>query len=111
MDAMVTGRMPAGKKEAGNAVLRDLGMSASQAINWFWDYLIARRQLPQDGIEEDDRREKMAASLAFVDGFPTLDVSEDLLTMDVKQLRAERVDARYGDQEAAYKLAAEEDFR
>ena len=29
---MVTARMPAGKKEAGNAVLRELGMSASQCL-------------------------------------------------------------------------------
>jgi antitoxin component of RelBE/YafQ-DinJ toxin-antitoxin module len=34
MDAVVTGRMPAGKKEAGALVLRDLGMTSSQAINW-----------------------------------------------------------------------------
>ena len=111
MDAMVTGRMPAGKKEAGNVVLRELGMSASQAINWLWDYLISQRKLPQESDRADISQEKMAAALSFVDGFPQLEVSDDLLVMDVKQARAERLDERYGGQEASFYLVDEKDFR
>lgn len=39
-DVMVTGRMSAEKKAAGNAVLDKAGMNASQAINDVWDRLI-----------------------------------------------------------------------
>ncbi|MBO4365573.1 MAG: RelB/DinJ family addiction module antitoxin [Eggerthellaceae bacterium] len=111
MDAMVTGRMPAGKKEAGNVVLRDLGITASQAINWLWDYLIAQRQLPQAREEEGARQAKMAQALAFVDGFPELDVARDLKEMDAKQIRAERLDTRHDSLGSGFSLASEEDFR
>lgn len=46
MDAMVTARMPQGKKEAAVAVLKELGLTASQAINEFFDLIIATRRLP-----------------------------------------------------------------
>ena len=46
MDAMVTARMPQGKKEAGVEVLRSLGTTSSTVINELFDYLIARRELP-----------------------------------------------------------------
>ena len=111
MDAMVTGRMPAGKKEAGSAVLRELGMSASQAINWLWDYLIAQRQMPQDAEGQVSRQVKMADAIAFVDGFPELDVSEDLREMDAKQIRAERLAARHFGESEAFELVGEEDYR
>ena len=45
-DAMVTGRMSAAKKEAGNRVLKSLGLSASQAINQLYDRLIEEQKLP-----------------------------------------------------------------
>ena len=40
-DAMVTGRMSADKKAAGNKVLEELGLNPSQAINMLYDRLIA----------------------------------------------------------------------
>ena len=39
-DAMVTGRMSAEKKEAGNRVLERAGLNASQAVNMLYDRLI-----------------------------------------------------------------------
>ena len=45
-DAMVTGRMPAAKKDAGNRVLESLGLNASQAINQMYDFLIDEKRLP-----------------------------------------------------------------
>ena len=38
--SMVTGRMPAERKEAGNAVLARAGLNASQAINLLYQRLI-----------------------------------------------------------------------
>ena len=38
-DAMVTGRMSAEKKAAGNSVLEKKGMNASQAVNLLYDRL------------------------------------------------------------------------
>ena len=35
MDAMVTARMPQGKKEAATAVLKELGLTASQVQSIF----------------------------------------------------------------------------
>lgn len=48
-DAMVTGRMSQQKKNAGGRVLKKLGVSASQAINQLYDYLISNGALPFEG--------------------------------------------------------------
>lgn len=48
-DVMVTSRMSAEKKEAGNAVLEKCGLNASQAINKMYDRLI--RDQNADSIE------------------------------------------------------------
>lgn len=45
-DAMVTVRMSQEKKDAGARVLKSLGQTASEAINEFYDYLIAKRENP-----------------------------------------------------------------
>ena len=45
-NAMVTARMTQAKKDAGNRVLEQLGMNASQMINQAYDYLIEKRALP-----------------------------------------------------------------
>lgn len=45
-DAMVTVRMTQEKKDAGARVLKSLGQTASEAINEFYDYLIAKRENP-----------------------------------------------------------------
>ena len=68
MDAMVTGRMDIGKKEAGNAVLARAGLNASQAINLMYsrlleeqnaDFLLKESPLVQEA--------EWAAAAAFVD--------------------------------------------
>ena len=45
-DAMVTARMSAEKKEAGNRMLEQLGTNASQAVNRLYDYVLEKKQLP-----------------------------------------------------------------
>ena len=50
-DAMVTGRMPQAKKQAGGRVLQSLGLSASQVINQLYDYLITYDASPFDASE------------------------------------------------------------
>lgn len=48
MDGMVTARMPEGKKKAGAAVLAELGVTASQAINGLYDFMLEHGKLPFD---------------------------------------------------------------
>lgn len=45
-DAMVTARMPQSKKDAGNEILRELGFSASAAINALYDRVLETREWP-----------------------------------------------------------------
>lgn len=46
-DAMITARMIASKKAAGNQVFEKLGSTPpSQAINQLYDYVIAEKKLP-----------------------------------------------------------------
>lgn len=93
MDAMVTARMPAGKKEAGNAVLRELGMSASQVINQLYDYLIAKRAVPFANESRVPDARNMAAAYAIVDDLPKVVLEEKYANMDAKDARRERLSA------------------
>lgn len=52
-DAMVTGRMPQAKKQAGGRVLQSLGLSASQVINQLYDYLITYDASPFDAMANE----------------------------------------------------------
>ena len=45
-DVMVTGRMRAEKKRAGNLVLEQAGVSTSAAIGLLYDYIIENQQMP-----------------------------------------------------------------
>lgn len=68
--AMVTGRMTPQKKAAGNAVLKQAGMNASQAINRVYDRLVKDQDtsfLDEEGTHQmpDSMRWKLAAD--FVD--------------------------------------------
>lgn len=63
MDAMVTARMPQGKKDAGNAVLKGMGLTPSQVINELYDELIAGNGIPFGSCAEVKRthtREELA---------------------------------------------------
>lgn len=66
-EAMVTARMAAGKKNAGNAILKDAGMNASQAINMLYSKLIEDKDasILKGAQEADPTKWKVAAS--FVD--------------------------------------------
>ena len=90
MDAMVTGRMPAEKKELGNSVLSELGTNASQAINALYDYVIAHRSLPFSA-QESDRQTLLRASLDRVDAIPKVRLDAAYAQMSLRDARRERL--------------------
>ena len=70
-DAMVTGRMSQAKKRAGNSVLKSLGMSASQAINQLYDYLIAQNATPFESTSPKPANDaRLHEALVFVQSVP-----------------------------------------
>jgi antitoxin component of RelBE/YafQ-DinJ toxin-antitoxin module len=89
MDGMVTGRMPQGKKEIGNAVLARLGSSASAAINQLYDYLIEYGRLPFSESARLDKDE-VANRIALVDSIP-LPAGNRFTTMTDEEIRRERL--------------------
>lgn len=46
MEAMVTARIPVEIKEQGNAILKEIGATATQLVNAAYEYLLATRELP-----------------------------------------------------------------
>ena len=98
MDAMVTARMPQGKKEAAAAVLKELGLTASQAINEFFDLIIATRKLPLErpGEQEKTPEQLHAEAEAWADSFPHFDIDEDIMNLSIKEIRALRISEKYG---------------
>ena len=90
-DGMVTGRMAAAKKEAGNRVLEELGLNASQAINQMYDFLIKERTLPfvtQDEVKLDAERVKEAR--AFVRSIPRKNAFYALTDDEIKRAKMAR---------------------
>lgn len=96
MDAMVTGRMPVGKKESGNGVLRALGLTTSQAINDLYDYLIAHGEMPCGDKAQADRAKRLEEALAYIDSFPSVKIDDRYAAMTSREIRMERLVARYG---------------
>ena len=90
MDAMVTARMPSGKKEAGARALEELGTNASKAVNDLYDYVIAYGRLP---FERDGpgREERVAQAEALVDSIPRVVLEPGLEGLDLKAARALRL--------------------
>lgn len=92
-DAMVTARMSAEKKEAGNRMLEQLGTNASQAVNRLYDYVLEKKQLPFP--EQQERRkhtqEEIAQAIAWVDSIPRRD---RFSTMTDDEIRRERLVSR-----------------
>ena len=111
MDAMVTARMPAGKKEAGARVLKELGLTASQAINMLWDELISTGKMPgsAESRADETRSARLAKSIAAVDSFPFVELAPDLASMTIKEARAARLEEKYGPFEGS-SHASKEDF-
>jgi len=93
MDSMVTARMPQGKKETGNSVLRELGTNPSQLINDVYDYVIKNKSLPfknkQDTFEQIDIHE----ALTFIKSIP-LPASNRFATMTDDEIKQERLNHR-----------------
>lgn len=92
-DAMATGRMSAEKKAAGNAVLRQNGLSASAAINLLYDRLISERNIGFLKQDEKERREEWAKALAFVDSLSE-ERSSRFDSMSKAEIRTERLKKR-----------------
>lgn len=92
-DAMVTARMSAEKKEAGNRMLEQLGTNASQAVNRLYDYVLEKKQLPFP--EQQGRwkytQEEIAQAIAWVDSIPRRD---RFSTMTDDEIRRERLISR-----------------
>ena len=98
MDAMVTARMPQGKKEAAVAVLKELGLTASQAINEFFDLIIATRKLPLErpGEQAKTPERLYAEAEAWADSFPYVDLDEEWQSISIKEARAMRIADKFG---------------
>ena len=92
-DAMVTARMSAEKKEAGNRMLEQLGTNASQAVNRLYDYVLEKKQLPFPEQQERRRytQEEIAQAIAWVDSIPRRD---RFSTMTDDEIRWERLVSR-----------------
>ena len=90
MDAMVTGRMSASKKERGNRVLSELGTNASKAINALYDYVIEHRALPFPA-DRPDRSELLRTATSLVDAIPKVRLDERRTQMSIKDARRERL--------------------
>ena len=70
-DAMVTGRMPQAKKQAGGRVLQSLGLSASQVINQLYDYLITYDASPFDAMANEPAKSvQLEEALTFARSLP-----------------------------------------
>lgn len=95
-DAMVTARMSAEKKEAGNRVLEQLGTNASQAVNRLYDYVLEKKELPFP--EQQERRkytqEEIARAIAWVDGIPKKRASGRFSDMTIKGAKRDRLIAK-----------------
>ncbi|MDR2957203.1 MAG: type II toxin-antitoxin system RelB/DinJ family antitoxin [Coriobacteriales bacterium] len=101
MDAMVTARMPQGKKEIGNSVLHSLGTTPSQLINEVYDYVIRNRQLPVLSSSINVGKHNIKEALVFIDSIP-LPADKEFSLMNEDQIKQERLIARG--------LAIEDDF-
>ena len=88
-DAMVTARMSAEKKEAGNRMLEQLGTNASQAVNRLYDYVLEKKQLPFP--EQQGRRkytqEEIAQAIAWVESIPRRDRFSTMTDDDIRRER------------------------
>lgn len=96
-DAMVTARMSAQKKEAGNKVFDALGTNASKAINSFYDYVIQNKKLPFSEKRElglhKYSKEQIAEAKAFVDSL-VLPPDNRFANMTLDEIKHERLAAK-----------------
>ena len=93
MDAMVTARMSATKKAAGNRALERLGSNASQAINELYDYLIDKNELPWENngaTIAPIAKEELDSALSWVSGLG-MSLSDEFAAMSTKEARLRRL--------------------
>lgn len=96
-DAMVTARMSQDKKARGNRVLDQLGMNASQAINWLYDYVIEHKKMPAESVGEEEPLEaRLANAAAWFDEMAAIGPAVDSRFLDMAddQIRRERLASR-----------------
>lgn len=85
-DSMVTGRMSQAKKRAGGTVLSSLGMSASQAINQLYDYLIAHNATPFESTPAKPASDaQLQEALAFVRDIPRKNGFSSMSDAEIKR--------------------------
>jgi antitoxin component of RelBE/YafQ-DinJ toxin-antitoxin module len=91
-DAMVTGRMSAEKKAAGNRVLEKEGLNASQAVNLLYDKLAEEQGV---GFLEEEKPSQLQWKLAaeLVDSL-NMDVDERFFEMTRGEIKYARAIAR-----------------
>lgn len=93
-DSMVTGRMPAEKKEAGNAILERAGLNASQAINLLYSRLIEEQSAGfLTGSHEAPTASAWTAAASFIDTLTHPQTSR-FDSMSKAQIKRERLAAR-----------------
>ena len=85
-DAMVTARMSAQKKETGAKLLKSLGISASEAINQLYDYIIKTERLPFD-LPED----RLAQAVKRINDIPKVPVSKEFSMLSDNEIRLARL--------------------
>lgn len=87
-DGMVTARMTQAKKREGARVLQELGLSASQAINQFYDYLIAHKSTPFSEAAPKPNHLVLADALEYVRSIPR---ASRFSTMTDEEIERERL--------------------
>ena len=100
-DVMVTGRMAAEKKAAGNRVLEQLGLNPSQAINLLYDRLIAEGDADFLGVARPAvTRERLTDAFSFITGMrlPATDMFDGMTKAEIALMR-------YRDREARREVA------
>lgn len=99
-DAMISARMSAEKKEAGNRILESLGTNASQAVNDLYDFVIRNKQLPFAPKQElglhKYTKEQIAEAVRAVDSLVTHDVDSRFANMSLKDIKRMRLEEKYG---------------
>jgi antitoxin component of RelBE/YafQ-DinJ toxin-antitoxin module len=90
-DAMVTARMPQSKKDAGNLVLRKLGLNASQAVNELYDYLLETHTWPLATQKKSEiNAAQLTDALAFVDSIARVP-KDSFIDLDYDQAKKQRL--------------------
>ena len=90
-DAMVTARMPQSKKDAGNKILRELGLNASLAVNELYDYILETHTWPLAAKKTNEINAlQLADALAFVDNIARVP-KDSFIDIDYDQAKRQRL--------------------